>query len=67
MDIHGNVLHVGDHVYTCHAARAGSDSKRMLYCRILELSTSGAKATLLILENDREINKTTACCVKPAE
>lgn len=66
-DIEGNVVREGDIVYTSHPARAGSNSPRLLRCEVLGVSKSGAMLKLRVLENERTINKTTACCVRPRQ
>lgn len=67
MDIEGNIIEVGDIVYTSHPVRLGSNSPRLLRCIVLSLTPSGAKCRLQIIENGREINKTSACVVKPLQ
>ena len=65
MDIEGNTFDVGDVVYTCHAVNVGSDAKRLLRCKVVDISISGKKCSLKILENSRAISKLCSSVVVP--
>jgi hypothetical protein len=64
-DIEGNVYSVGDYVYTAEAARAGSNSKRLLRCEVLSFTSTGGKVRLKVLETGREISKVASNVVVP--
>ena len=56
---------MGDWVYTSHPLRVGSKSARLLLCKVIDMSKTGATLTLHCPEGERDFRKTSICCVKP--
>lgn len=65
LDIHGNVVKVGEGVYIVDASTMGSKSKRLLYGEVTEVSNG--KCKVLVHENQRTYSKTSSTVLLPKE
>ena len=65
LDIHGNNVSVGSGIYIVDAAIMGSNSKRLLYGEVTEVSNG--KCKVLVHENQRVYSKTSATVLMPRE